>query len=276
MDKDSGTLTVRTLRVPGAKYDQDANAPVLIPTDQILEALRPLLNTAVSKEPPTLTWMLPTAPSEEITSHINCQIMNPSDAMDGFLSATGLALLKPTQFSPITSALQISRTESARRKHQSFWKQLKLSVLLYLIGLCLVVFALRLALFRTQSAIGTLDHQLSSTRADGHRIAMALGQLKVIRPIEMSQQVFVSMLESLYQATPQGISYNLVELNANRHLRLRGQAESLSQPFLIPQALEATGVFKNITLRDASRGNRGSGSAIDFSIEAELATGAGI
>jgi hypothetical protein len=128
--------------------------------------------------------------------------------------------------------------------------------------------ALRVLLWRYRGMNDKLATDISSIRVDADAVGLRLAQLRAIRAAAESRASFFHITESLFDCTPAGVSYSQLELHDDGRFDLRGQADSLAQPFLLPEKLQSSGTFQQVLLRDASQSAHGEGSLVEFRIDA--------
>lgn len=139
-----------------------------------------------------------------------------------------------------------------------------------LLGLVLVGAALQVAVVRYHAHSAGLGGRITAIQKGGEAVGRQLEQLEAVQRARATRGDLQRVLSGLYEGTPEEVSYNHVELGREGHLRLRGQAESLSMPFVLPERLEPLPMFQHVVLRDASQSRRGQGSVVEFHMEIQL------
>ena len=118
--------------------------------------------------------------------------------------------------------------------------------------------------------VGDGDGVSCNCRAGLIRADDRIEQLRAVRAARSTDRDFYRVLSGLYEATPEGVSYSQVNLGAEGGLHLRGQAESLAMPFLLPERLEAQEAFEQVLLQDAGQVKKAGGSVTEFRIDCRL------
>ena len=93
---------------------------------------------------------------------------------------------------------------------------------------------------RYESKNAQLAADIAAIQTAGAAIGREIDQLKAVRAATSTQNHFVDVLDGLYKATPQGVSYSQIDLNDDGILRLRAQAKSLSLLLVLPESLEGS------------------------------------
>ena len=142
-----------------------------------------------------------------------------------------------------------------------------------IVAMVLAYVGLKVTTNRYWDAGADLGAKIAQIRKEGDSVGRRIAQLAAIRAVRARQADFQDVLTGLYNATPEGITYSNVDLADSDTLRLRGQAESLSLPFLLPQKLEKQPMFAEVVLRDAGQSKRGGGTVTEFRIDCVLFRG---
>ena len=152
----------------------------------------------------------------------------------------------------------------------SVYKTLSLGVVSVLLGLALVCVALKIAILRYERLSANLAGRIALIETEGEAAGRRIAQLKAIRALVAADSDLFHVVSGLYEATPSGVTYSHVELTESREIRLRGQAESVSLPFLLPERLERLPMFGQVVLRSVGQRRTGGGSISEFRLECSL------
>jgi hypothetical protein len=134
--------------------------------------------------------------------------------------------------------------------------------------LAYVAVAVTAARYRSATAAGA--SRIASIRKEGEAIGGRIQQLAAVRTSRASRDDFARVMGAIHDVTPEGVTYNGVELGDGRAVRLQGQAQSLALPIILPERLEQHAALRDVQLRDAAQSKRGEGSVADFRIECRL------
>ena len=192
-----------------------------------------------------------------------------------FLTVTARALLMLRYPEVLAKNNMLPRALTARRQQKSQYQRLTMAAASFLLALILVFSALKIAIFRYRAVSDGLSQKIAVIKTEGESVGHRIKQLKAIWAAWETSNNFSNVLAGLYKATPPGITYSQVELNEEGEIRLRGQAESLSLPFLAPERLETQPMFEQVLLKDAGQSKRASGSITEFRIDCTLRCGEG-
>jgi hypothetical protein len=158
-----------------------------------------------------------------------------------------------------------------QKVHRTIYRQFLAAASMFLVSLMLIYVALKIEVYRYQQFQSNLTHKIALIKTEGEEVGRRIDQLKAIQTARITRQDFSDILDGLYTATPQNsITYNQVELTDTGIIHLRGQAESLSLPFVLPEKLEKEHAFEEVLLKDAGQTKRGNGSVTEFRIDCKL------
>jgi hypothetical protein len=175
----------------------------------------------------------------------------------------------PTVLGTSGAALNLLPSDviDARARRETLRRLAVISALLALM-LLFTCSALRVLLWRYRTMNEGLSTDIAAIRVDADSVGTRLAQLRAIRAASESRASFFHITESLFDCTPPGVSYSQLELHDDGRFDIRGQADSLAQPFVLPEKMQATGTFQQVLLRDASQSAHGDGSLVEFRIDA--------
>ncbi len=260
-----GSVLVRT--VQSGSNTQDPGTP-----RGLIECIRPLLATADAADRPVgVGWLgveCPAASNGRVRFDAlgderlepTAQLLGASARLLLEADTDPVQTLSASNLLPDDWALSDQRSQSLR--------QLAVGAGTLLAALLMVFVALKAATYRLGVVSDGLSAQIDRIRVDGAATGRRLDQLRAIQAAQRTHGDLTGVLMGLYEATPDGLTYNYVELTPERELHLRGQAEALSQPFLLPERLEPTPMFEQVSLRDASQSKKGRGSVAEFRADA--------
>lgn len=124
--------------------------------------------------------------------------------------------------------------------------------------------------YRYQRIGRDVAKSVESIRIEGQSIGAKIQQINTAHQVMESRDLISRTLNALLIATPKGASYSVVDVSMDGTVRLQGQAESLSQCFLLPESLVQSGMFQDVNMRDAGQVTKGEGSIAEFRIECKL------
>jgi|GEM_PF-1770781 len=275
------TMSVRTVDISGK-----AVTPAGINRD-LLESVRALMGQSrESTNEMVVGWVGNGCPSDSSISPIRFEDISeeyfgqPMVQLNGLannpiLTVSARSLLTLTSASVLQSANLIPASVTQRQLAASIYKKMAASAVMVFMSILLIYIALQVGIIRNEEKLNELLNQIQTVKVEGEAVGRRIAQLEVIGETRLSRHDFYDVLKALHAATPKGITYSHVDLSEDGILRLRGQAESLSLPFLLPQKLEEEAVFKNVLLRDAGQAKRGRGTVTEFRLECQLHRRAG-
>ncbi len=248
----------------------------------LTECIRSLLNqTAPESYPLTVGWIGEDCPLHlyrdvvtfEETKSEATVLSNEGDK-DGIedppLQAAGCALLNNRSADLFKTCDLMPGSIMSTRIRRAINKNVGIAVGGIVIGMLLSYASLKVAIYRHENILEGINEKISLIEMEGEGIGQRIEQLETIRAIRATRNDLTDILVGLYAATPGGASYSNVELGESGRLRLRGQAESLALPFLLPQELEKQPMFKEVVLRDAGQVKKSGGTVTEFRIECSL------
>lgn len=251
----------------------------------LIDCIRPILTeTSPDDLPLKIGWLGQGCPSylsngrldfQDISHHITHRIgTDDSGSHPGaFLEIAGGALLALRHPEILQVGNMLPREMTLRRQQKSMYIRMACAMTCFLLASLLTWAALKIAIFRYQNLNSNLTQEISLIKTEGEFVGRRIRQLKAVTAARETRNHFVNILEGLYEATPAGLTYSYVELGDNGKVRLRGQAESLSLPFLVPERLEKQSMFEQVLLRDAGQMKRDAGTITEFRIDCRLSRG---
>lgn len=271
--KTDGPL-IREIRIPQIECNSRGFEQGLI------DCLRPLISQAGPESLPVkVGWIGQGCPHHMSNGRI---VLKPIDAGQGipvevneikqhpFLGLAAVAMLALRHFRIIQAGNMLPRNVVIRQQQKTMFRRLVITAVSFLLALVLVLTALKITVIRYQKSSIELSGKIALIQKEGRAVGRRIEQLKAIRAAQVTRNDFKSILEGLYEATPNGMTYSHVELNDAGKVRLRGQAKSLSLPFLAPEQLEKQPIFEQVLLNDAGQSKRERGSITEFRIDCEM------
>ncbi len=171
------------------------------------------------------------------------------------------------------TANMVPRELASNAKETHVRRQMTTGVLSVILAMMLFVFAIQIATMRYESESRELGRQINKIKTLGEAAGRRIGQIGVITKAQRTRNNIFLVIEGLYNASPPGVSYSQVELAESGDVRLRGQANSVSLPILLPERLERQSAFRNARLRSAGQKSKGAGRVTEFRIDCRLNRG---
>ena len=150
------------------------------------------------------------------------------------------------------------------------YRRLLAGVAMVLLSLGMMTLAIEILSARHERKNNELSDRIAAIRTEGENAGRRVAQYEAVKALRASSRDFFDVIAGLYKATPEGVSYGSIELSSTGQLILRGQAKSVSIPFLLPQELESQPMFQNVVLQNVGQKTTGAGSASEFLIECNL------
>jgi hypothetical protein len=183
------------------------------------------------------------------------------------LTARAVARCRPDTL----AAANLLPADVLRRQRRSAVRRTALLAAVCFAAAIAVAFAaLRVAVHRGRARTAEVSSQIARIKTDGDAVGRRLEKLEAIRRTRLTRNDFAGVLAALLEATPPEMSYSSVDLTEAGHMRLQGQATSLSLPFLLPERLEKSGLFVDVMLQDAGQTKKADGSVAEFRIDCRL------
>jgi len=262
-------LSVRTIRW------QPAASGLL--SRELRECIRSLLPYARrGSEPVRVGWIGRGCPRESLNGTVHFREISPAgvggatEDADAMLTAAASVLPALAADRRIVSTNMLPKATVAVRQIKKVFRRLSAATAGVLLSLMLLQAALEVSMLRYRRSAQGLAERISSIRAEGQTIGRRIEQLRAIRAARQTNRTFQRVLAGLYEATPEGVTYSQVDVGPEGDILLRGQAESLAMPFLLPERLEAQPVFEQVLLQDAGQVKKAGGSVTEFRIDCRL------
>jgi hypothetical protein len=155
-------------------------------------------------------------------------------------------------------------------KTRMVYRTLAVAAAALLVGIVLLYAALQIAIYRYRGVNEDQAARIGRIKTEGEAVGWQIAQLEAVRSLRASSGDLLDVIAGLTEGTPREISYSDVELLESGDIRLRGQAESVSLPFLLPESLEKQPQFKRVVLQSVGQKHQGAGSVSEFRMDCEL------
>lgn len=272
-----GSVTVRSIgsssRTPDPRQIEQS----------IGESLRSRLSAVQGGgDPLVVEWMdngLPPVSSNSRVTIRSGRDISVSEGMAGegadpagplFLRRAAEAMLKRVDITQLRQSNLLPRQMVAQSVQLAVRRSVTVAAIAFAIAVVLLFASLRVLIYRYEIALRDLDTKATAIRAEGQQVTVRLKQLGAIRQAQQSRDDFARVLSGLADATPKGVSYNLMELNDAGAIKLQGQADSLSLSFQLPELLAKQTAFTGVLVQDAGQSNKGEGSISEFRLDCRL------
>lgn len=276
LSKEDGSLSVRTVEVS----DGDDEFSAIM--QSVTECARSLLFTTVVESPGVVVgWVGQGCPTEVDSDvvvfedvneklRLRCEGESAGELDNPSLLVAALSLLSPVRENKVETCNLLPRGVLNTRATRALYRTLAVGAAAAVLGMVLVYAALRIAAARYESAYSDLLSRTSRIETKGEAVGLRVRQLAAIRDARSTRNDFRDIISGLYEGTPSGVTYSSVQLGENGVIRLRGQAESLALPFLLPQELEKQPRFEKVVLRDAGQVKKSGGTITEFRMQCRL------
>ena len=242
---------------------------------RFVDYVRSLLAKPHWNAPLTVEWMgagCPQINGQSTIRTVLCQTLPPSHAEVASRPVLHIAAQTIPGLADDTIAkanlLPIAMQKAAGRSRVI--RNFAVSGIFVALTVATLLIAMKILILRNERIADELSANIASIRIDGVALERRARDVSTALELNKSRHVLTLIIEALLQATPRGLTYNHVELSSDGSVRLRGQAQSLSMPFLLPSALEESPRFSNALLRDAALTRRANGAATDFRIDCKF------
>ena len=266
-----GTVSIRELDVDACRGQSPVGA-------RLAEMIRwSLTRVSTQERPLTIAWLGAGCPAASVNGQIRfvdhtaltVAGVHPDDAAGrpgpALYAAAAMALEYDDE--PFRDANLLPQTLLEHRRRGVLYKNLAAACTAIVLSLAGTLGSLKLIAHRYRSANRQLAAAVSRIRDEGQRIGRQYAQLRAVKAVRGKSNDLLDVIAALHKATPAGVTYNGIELTSEDELRLRGQANSMSLPFLLPERLEAQALFRDVTFQGAGQKTRGAGSRTDFRVD---------
>ena len=131
-------------------------------------------------------------------------------------------------------------------------------------GLVLASFALHVLIVRYENLDQHLSEKISLIQVEGEVAGLRIAQLKAMDEVMATRDDLYLVVSGLYANTPPGITYSNVEFTDEGQIRVQGQAESVSLPFILSEKLQNSRLFDRAAIGNVGQRKKGSGSTTEF------------
>jgi len=283
---DAEHLEVATLELGGAISVRALNSGgperAAISSRGLMECVRAALTEDDSSESIRLMWTGAASPPQSLPRRMTVHCLHSQNGVpskgqsressgdSGLLESAARVLAAMPESGALTTANMMPRDLREARARHVLHRRLMIGSGAIALALILVFGALKIATWRLMAKQESLENKILAVRSRGEFIGRQLEQLAAVRRIRGNHDLFQRVLDALYDATPQGITYSNVDVHDDGTLVLRGQAPSLSLPFLLPERLAKQGMFAEVSLKNAVQNKKGEGSLTEFRVECRL------
>ena len=270
-----GTISIRTFEASG-------NSGLFSINHGVIDCIRSILNhTRCDSSPVKIGWIGKACPSltangravlEDMTQRFLPSFQDTDDekTTEPLACMAASSLLGTNDQEMLATANLLPREIVLRRSQRSVYKQLALGVVSVLLGIVLLYAALKIGSFRYDRLNVELSDRIMLIKTEGEMAGRRVTQLRAIHAALATNNRFYDVILGLYNATPKGVTYSHIELAESGQLQIRGQAESVSQPFLLPEKLGSQPMFDQVVLRSVGQERKGSGSVTRFRLKCSV------
>ena len=223
----------------------------------------------------TIGWLIDSDRPDSYNGHVSFKTIdelfcNKSAEEDGDMATEGRSFLGVAAVciagSLYDDANLRPRGDLATRQKKAIFIKTAIGAGSSVIAVLVAMLSLHVFAARYERQIQARSNGIKSIAWRGEAVGRRIAQLKEIRAAKITQRDLFDILTGLYGATPSGVTYSLVKLSPTGELRLQGQAESMSQPFLLPERLEAQPMFSQVRLDGAGQVKKAGGTVAEFRI----------
>ena len=149
-------------------------------------------------------------------------------------------------------------------------KKLLFSVALIVLNIIFLAAVFFVVLNNKKEYLNKIEKELSRLRPQASSIQNKLRKIKMITMQRNSQILILEAISDLVKVTPSGCTLNMLSINEEGTLIVRGQARNLEEVFGFVVELEKSSYFKNSHLNYSSRRKIKTEEILDFEIQAQL------
>lgn len=241
----------------------------------VAECIRPLLASSDAPEGQPVDWIGPDCPRHTTGVSFNDvterYVLADVPQVQWPLVSMGASLLsQPQHAATVGSANLLPHAIVESRRRRIVQRRFACASCLFLASMLVVWVSLKLAGARYIDHCQQIESQISGVRASGELVGRQIDQLRAVRAAVATRYDFIHVVSGLHRGTPSGVHYSQISFDDQARLQLRGYAESLALPFLLPEKLEALATFDGVKLIDAGQAKQAGGSVAEFRLEAQL------
>lgn len=243
-----------------------------VPSASVMVEFLRSVSAGVGRQPLRMAWVgdQPEPALDGAAEFVELSLEGGGGVADSLL---GLACLGACGLDHQTMSLANLVPEESRRRaaRMALCRHAAVSAAMLTASMLLVWAAIELRCGQYRGAISQLDRKVSGIRREGETAGRRVSQMLAIRSALDSSRDFYDVIQGLLDSTPEGVSYNKVELLPTGELLLQGQAQSVSLPFLLPEQLQRQPAFDQVVLKNA--GSKAGGGITEFRVECRLQRG---
>jgi len=235
----------------------------------VVESIRSLLAHGGSDDRPTVMWCGPGRPDRDLAA---VRFESVDDGYSGGAAALALAWRGIGRLSAtdLRAASLSPRGHEEGRRKRDVRRRLVTAATASVAGMLLIQASLWILNMRCRWAVDDLDRRIEAIRRQGETTESRLKQVSAVAAASNRQDEFQQLLAALYQFTPPGVSYSEIAMDEDGTVKLRGQALSMGQPFMLPSALEGKGPLSHVVVKSAGLSKTGGGTIAEFKAELML------
>ena len=151
------------------------------------------------------------------------------------------------------------------RSRRWLWHSLKISLVLFLILLCLKV-----SIWRNSRLLENYRQRLSDISPVAEKLQFLQQQLSIIENQLEGNTSAIEIIFELFKTLPKDITIHYLSIERNEKVRIRAQAKLLSQSFDCIGPLEESDFFENVVQSYANQRQIEDSVLIDFEIVADI------
>ncbi len=270
----NGCVSVRSISPPA-----DIGPDVV--SREVSECIRAALSDRPREGRPLVAgWVGPTRPAALTGVPVRFEDMT---ALFGLTGETGeqtpvtpLLAIAAWSLAGVTDAVTpetanlMPRSVRLNRLRRGVYRHAVIGAVAIVLGLAALFGAIEVLQRRYEARSRELGGQIAAIKSRGEAIGSRIVQLNAVRDTQVTQNDLYDTITGLCDATPPGVSFNQVELSEDGDISLRGQAESVSQPVLLPELLVAQRMFDKALLKSVGQRSANAGSSTQFVLKCRL------
>lgn len=266
VSQSDGGCHVRTIET--SSLDRQATLP-----PGVLESIRSLLAHADPDQIQDIAWCGDRELPIDVGSivqfrHTQKEFANETPGI-AMLQLVSSGLGHISTMAMATSGLHLQGQEELRRR-TLIMRRFAIGAAALFLGLVLIQTAIEIMIYRSEQVGLEFSERISHIQREGETSENRLTQLKAVAAAKERQNDFQDLLETLYEFTPGGISYSEISMNDEGQISVRGQALSMGEPFLLPNALDGRGPLTRVVVRSAQLSTTSRGTITEFKADMSL------
>ena len=182
-----------------------------------------------------------------------------------FAALAGISLKGRSEWADFPLPRLIDQRRVLKRKRNIFDFTIIACEVIIILG---IVFG-RLAVERF-NYLNRLDLELKQLKLASPNIESMVSRMKALDSQAAAKPLFSEVLGNLFSALPENAKVSLIDVQNDGEISLKGYVAESGQAFKLAAALNNTGIFKDVSVKYASKNGDSASSGIEFNITGKI------